>query len=293
MIDMTTAARPGIPRDYNELLRNFGPFIANEIRKRNTVVDNFEDAYQEVLLKLFEAQIIEKFHARVADCAPETQTALEACVTLCITWGQWQPKMRAFHKGRPSRSKDGTRTPGKWMPTPISGGYTSKTAVFASGDILQINDLENVSHEWRRREPMAAPPTPQATPYQFLNYLGTACRNHFANFCRTRSRKWQDRTGDSMPGKRLLGENTPQFRTEEGAYNNHWEDTIRDEIADTRIEAQVDLSRALDKIAARVPERAMQEEIAKNLSDGYTLAEAIKRSSLPPAKKRTLARVFA
>lgn len=289
---MTTASRPGIPRDYNELLRNFGPFIANEIRKRNTVVDNFEDAYQEVLLKLFEAQIIEKFHDRVSGTVPETLTALEACRTLGITFGQWQPKMRAFHTGRPSRAKDGTRTPAKWMPTPISGGYTSKTAVFATSDIIQIDSVE-IGHEWRHRAPVEPPQQPTATPYQFLNYLGTACRNHFANFCRTRSRKWKDRGGDSMPGKRLLGENTPQFRTEDGAYNNHWEDTIRDEIADTRIEAQVDLSRALDKIAARVPERAMQEEIAKNLSDGYTLVESIKRSSLPPAKKRTLARVFA
>ena len=277
----TANARPGIPRDNSELIRDYSAFIANEIRKRNRVTTNFEDVYQDVCTKLFEADVIAKFHERAAGEVPETMTLLEACVSLGITPENWRIHQSNF------RYKRGY----KWMPDSINGmGPNSRKAVFCTSDILKIDEM---GHVWQNRGAVTPPRRPAATHYQFLNYLGTAIRNHFANFCRTRARKWQDRPGDMMPGKMLLGENVPQFRTADGGYNDHWTDTIRDDVAESRIEAQVDLSRVLDKLVARVPERELQVEILKHVQNGYTMVEAIKLSNLPPNKKRMLAKAFA
>jgi hypothetical protein len=289
---MTMRVRPGIPRDNTELYRDFAPFVANEIRKLNTVVTNFEDACQDVWEKLLQAQVIEKFHERVSCSVPETMTALEACAFLGgIRFTQWRSRQWSYRKGhKQGKKKDGARVICKWMPDPITGGYASPKATYRGEDIVELS-TRNDEMKWKDQGEITIS-APKATPYQFLNYLGTSVRHHFANFCRTRSRKWKDRTGDSMPGKNLLGDNVPQFHTAAGGYNNYWEDTIRDDVAETRIEAQVALSRALDKLSSKGVDESAQKEIFTLLTDGYTLTEAINKSSLTPAKKRICIRAF-
>ena len=295
---MTTKTRPGIPCDYNELVRDYSPFIANEIRKRNTVTQNFSDIFQEVCTKLLEAKVIEKFNSRVASedppVCPPTMTVPEICAFLGgISAKAWTARGWAYRKGYPR--PDGTRKFGRWMPDPINDeGYSSEKAIYRGSDIA-ILGTKNPEYKWRGQGVfiIRTCPAPAPTPYMFLNYLGRAIRNHFANVCRTHSRKWQDRTGDMMPSKKLLGDKVPQFRTAEGGYNDHWEDTIRDDNADVRMEAQVVLSRTLDRLASRGVEEAVQKEIFDLLTEGYTLNEAIAKSSLTPAKKRACVRAFA
>jgi hypothetical protein len=185
---------------------------------------------------------------------------------------------------------NGPRKQGKWMPTPISGGYSSPKAIFNGSDIARL--LE-VNDEMRyRTQGTIQLDRRQPSTYHFLNYLGRAVRNHFANFCRTRKRKWQDRSGDAMVGgKKLLGDKMPQFRTENGTYNDHWEDTIRDEIAEGRIEAQVQLSRLIDQLKSKGVQEETQTEIFKLVDEGYTFSEAVQKSSLDQGKKRIVTRL--
>jgi hypothetical protein len=290
------SARPGIPTNYTELFRDFGPFIAAEIRRANTVATNFEDAYQEVATQLLHAHVLERFFEWTDACLPETMTLAEALQFLGIKATTWRSRQWAWGKGyKKGKQKDGDRVKGKPMPQPISGSPYSLKGVYRSEDILDLLS-RNEEMGWKSQGQMKAI-TPSPTSYQFMNYLGRAIRNHFNNFCRTRIRKWKDQPGDTLSASRTLctvtGEAAPSFRSADGAYNDHWEDSIRDDVADRRIEAQVALSRTLDQLAAKGVEEPIRNEIFGLIADGYTLREAIKKSTLPPDRMRIVARVFA
>ena len=285
-----------IPKTYTEMITNFGPFIANEVRSRNTVLVNFEDALQDVHMKLLEAQFLARFWERAENTVcPDVLTADLVCETLGIKFSQWSVRQWAYHRGWKVDGNADKRKHTRWLPTPIqmSGapegscvGYASRKALYRGKDIA-ILIRDNDDYGWRNQGPIQITHTPP-TFRSFLNYLGAAVRNHFQNFCRTRRRKWQDRSGDTMIGNRkiTLGENAPQFRTAEGGYNDHWEDTIRDDRAEIRIEAQVAVNKILDRLTERGIAESDQKNICELLASGYTVVEALQKSDLPTAKKK-------
>lgn len=294
-----------IPENYAELFRLYGSFIAAEIRRANTLAVNFEDALQEVSMRLVAAQVIEKFQSASQAYTPTTMTGQEACTFLGISWSQWKARQWAFRKGY---KVNGERRKGKWMPDPISGGATSRKGVFSFDDILRLSDDEGMA--WRHRGPIMMPTKPvEPKPWQFTNYLARAVANHFKNFCRQMSRRWKDRPGDAVPTPAHRGgTNLPSFRTPEGAYDLAWEDSIRDPDAEEDMDSCVRLRGVLDVLAANgldlrdALDRVMnhpnedtnlsdEETIAKCLASGYTLAEAVQRSSLSSVRKATYIQV--
>ena len=99
---MTDMVVEGIPCNFEEMFRKYGPLIANEIRRHNVVAAHFEDHYQSVCEKLIAAQVITKFKERVLtsvdDDKPRTMTAKDACALLKTSFPAFRAKLVAYHE---------------------------------------------------------------------------------------------------------------------------------------------------------------------------------------------------
>ena len=267
-----------IPTDYDELVVTYQPFIAAEIRRANTVTTNFEDALQDVLVRLMEARVIERFHDRSVD-HPPTMTGAEAAAFIGVSFHTFSVRLYGYHRGhsRPGKGLVREKTP---LPSPLTGLISSMTATYRGEDIVNMSLLT-----WRNRHAGVVVEKSPPTPYQFMNYLGVAVRNHFANFCRTRSRRWKDRTADTVGG---AGDVEVMFRTADGGYNTSWEETLKDDHAEDRLAAQVVLTRMFDKLQTH---GLREDHVTARLAEGYTLVEAIQKSGLSRFQKATCLRV--
>ena len=128
----------------------------------------------------------------------------------------------------------------------------------------------------------------EPTPFRFLNYLGTAVRNGFANFCRHRYRKWQDRPADVVGKKK---DPKVSFYDQEGHYDLHWEATIEDPEATEDIEQGAEQALLWKQVEPHVPEQH-QVSLCDLMQQGYTLLEAVQQTDMRPARKRVLQRLF-
>lgn len=219
-----------IPRDYNELHRDFGNFIAAAIRKHNKVGRNYEELHAHVWKRLVEKDVIQLFMNSVAEKLPRQLTAIQACAYLGITFKQWKTKMGSYHIGIPIRSKHdpkviiGRKQRG-WMPTPINAaefeaechkhnaalvargkdarpvtnGSQRRDAIYDIDDIITLSTMEvllpngTVRGPFVKQGPMQHPEI-KATKAHFQAYLAKSIFSDFANWCRTYKRKWsQDR----------------------------------------------------------------------------------------------------
>lgn len=270
-----------IPVTYDELIRDYGPFIVSELKKRNKLVTNFEDVYQDICLKLIEARVIQTFHDR-DQVPPETLTGQEAADFLGVRFHAFATRLVGYHHGhnRPGKGLVREKTP---MPLPLTGKMGSVDATYRVSDIVDMLDLK-----WRHQGLVRSLQTLTAepTPYQFLNYLGVAIRNHFNNWCRTRRRRWQDRTGDAVGGGDQV-----RFYTADGGYNDRWEETLKDD-AHRHIESHVEFQQTLDRMATKGVNEAVQHEIVNLLADGFSIQTALEKSSLNPVRQRVVLRLF-
>lgn len=78
-----------IPKDNNELVRVYAPFVTRLILKYNTVAMNTDDLVQHVWTKMIETDIIAKYHASHG-YLPKQLTGLQAASYLQMTWGQFK-----------------------------------------------------------------------------------------------------------------------------------------------------------------------------------------------------------
>lgn len=175
----------GVPHNYEELVRDWGDFIAARVKHFNKVERNFEDLLQDVWMRLMNAKFLERFVGSAAARLPTTMTAEQAIVYLGVTWKQWEHVLRR-----------NTADEEKWAPKPI--GFhgqlaegeeiplLSRQAVFLTEEIKILDEID----PWRTRPNERKRPT--ITARGFKAYLTQAIRNHFANFCRTRNRKYKD-----------------------------------------------------------------------------------------------------
>jgi hypothetical protein len=160
----------GTPCDYDELVREYGDFVARAVARYNKVDRNFRDLLQEVWSKLLSSQVLEKFVDSSARRLPEMMTAREACDLLGLEWPQWKKAMQRR----------------KFLPNPVQGTRCSRTAVFKTMDVI---DMDDVMHTTSRPQPRVRPPL---SSRGFKAYLQRAIHNHFANWCRTRSRRYKE-----------------------------------------------------------------------------------------------------
>jgi hypothetical protein len=289
----------GVPRGYEALFDKYGPFIANEVRRKNIVSNNFDDLYQTVCERLIAARVLEKFVQRVNGSSdeelPPEITATEVCTLLGITFSAWRSKQWSYHKvflgDLDGVSPDESKTHGtitrrgatvswvSWMPAPISGGYGSPKAVYKTSDVLEVPALGYFRNKKTGEGTFdsTAWPRRKIQPHHFMGYLARCIHNAWYNFCRTIRRKHRDRTGDCYA----------QFKTPDGDFNESWEDSLPDtETCPEDVENAIDYRQIVDGACQMTTEQ--KGEIG-HLLKSYTITEAVKKSSsLSAEQKKTL-----
>lgn len=114
-----------IPRNYEELYKQYAGFVATAIRKHNKIGRNFEEQFAFIWKRLIEKDVIGLFLQSAAEKQPKHLTALQACSYAGVSFEQWRVKMWRWHVGTPIRSKHDPkliigRRQGGWMPTPVN-----------------------------------------------------------------------------------------------------------------------------------------------------------------------------
>jgi hypothetical protein len=283
------------------MIRTYGKVIMSEIRRRNSIQDYLEDHYQEVIMKLISARVLEKFVHLVLvtdhEDKPETMTALEACSLLGIKFGSWRHAQYQYVRnflGRlggklPADRTNDERGPFNvegqkglfywvaWMPKPISGSVYRPNAVYKTSDVL---DLHEKSYWKKTTFSIEAWPKREVEPHLFQAYLLHAVRNHLKNIFRSICRKHKDRPGDHFW----------ELNDAEGEYNENWTDTLKDKTATEGIESFAFLGERLTLLKgtmSRMPE-PQRGEILDLLNRNHSVREVIKLVPLSSMNKRQL-----
>jgi DNA-directed RNA polymerase specialized sigma24 family protein len=298
-----------IPRNYKEMEKQYGGFVAATLRKYNKVNRNFSELLAHIWMRLIHVDVIGKFMASVAEKMPRTMTATEACHLLGVTFGQWRTKMWAYHVGDPviRNGRMVCRKQGGWMPTPInaeiflkktngkSNGYSSKNAIFASEDIMKLasdeHELKNggVRGPFAKQGPLNLPQL-KATKGHFQAYLARTIHSNFANWCRTDERKYS--------------KDRPMFlRTDEEGEESNWEANLADPrssgqettamVSEACKRLSTTLYSAMEGVPSCKPVEEHETEMFELLEDGYTLPEVVRKMDIPEKAKKAILRSVA
>lgn len=282
----------GVPRDYNELALEFGDYITKRVKGYNKVGRNLDDLVQHTWTKLIESRVLEKFVKRANTTMASTMFAEEACGFLGITFEQWGDMLRSGHTDED-----------KWAPTSLAGEPYSKQALFATAEILIIDEID----PWDERPNQKV--LPKVTAKGFRSYLSTAIHNHFANFCRTERRKNREQL---LPPSMVLAKQS------DGAWHQaieiqdytSWESTLVGEAFSegemaSAVDFKAQLKEAFDKEksldwdslldttrkgrATGASQRGL--EVLDFISQGYTIREAVKAQGRAQVRARARQRV--
>jgi DNA-directed RNA polymerase specialized sigma24 family protein len=291
----------GVPKNNDEMIKTYDKVIMAEIYRRNIVKGNASDHYQEVVLKLIQGKVLEKFVKRVLSTTyedkPETMTTSEVCVLLGITFSAWRSRQRDYLKNfverlsgklpedRTNDDKGTLFVPGhpkplywvSWMPQPIEGSAYSPNSVYRTSDILDVHERPYFKKStfqvdaWPKRE---------VEPHHFQAYLLQAVRNHFYNACRTIRRKHKDRPGDCFQA----------FNNADGEYNENWEDGLKDEYATESIESSASFREKLTRLTSitNTIGEDKRDEILDLLEKNHSIREIVKKVDMTEGTKRRL-----
>jgi hypothetical protein len=303
-----------IPKNYNELQKQYGALIYKLLFKYNKVERNMEDLHSYVWVKLLEANLLDRFNDYVLRQTPKVLSALECCDLLGVSWGQWITAMWSYHKGDPlTYDKNGailSRRQGRWMPTPINlaefqarglAGYSAKSALFAFSDIIQLSLDEKRFKSGKLRgafrlmgrevdplgqvlgddrpEGLIKLPDIHVTKAQFRNYLTMAVLNHYANFCRTAERRHKERP--YTPPAYLSEDDAPSWEATLPDLQSSDADTVL-ALSEARQMLSTTLHECLDGIVSCKPVAEHESEVFSMLENGSTLMQALRDTNLPP-----------
>jgi hypothetical protein len=251
----------GVPKDYDALYREHRVYVERILNHyyKPSSSQSIEDVKGFIWLKLCEAQVIEKFVAKARyRRLPSTLTAAEAVEYLGITWDQWMVLMR----------KDL-----KWLQPEEGNSFTS-SAIFSAKQVRNVEE----SGQFPIRDAIPASDMTKV----FRGYLKQVIHNHFANYCRTRVRRFILDTplpegarvrGDGTVGSALEGDMTPWENCLEDPRELSPEACLdRPEVGSLE-ELNQDLSEQIAHINKSVP--GHQDDVISLIADGYTLREAI------------------
>jgi hypothetical protein len=293
-----------VPRDYNDMEKKYGAFVASLVTRYNKVGRNFRDLHHHIWMKLLEADVIQKYMDLIETQVPKTMTAVQACAFLGINFNQWRTAMWAFHKQDPVYDKTGVeigRRQGHWMPTPINlaefqarglKGYSAKTALFDFEDILKLASDEKVLKNGNVRGAFAKSGPiqlegPKATKSHFQAYLARAIHNTFANWCRTTERRHKERPAD------MFSQFRPQV-DDPTPWESRLEDTgapCQETLAalhEAKARISSSLVRGMRDVPSCKPVEDHEGELFTMLEEGYTLQEVVKRLDIPDRVRRAV-----
>jgi hypothetical protein len=246
-----------VPRDYNELVKNYGGFVARVLRRYDAIGRHTMDLNQDCWCALLASDVLAKFWASLAKPS-QTMTGAQAAAYLDV-------KFRTFFM--PYYVIFLSRKQGTWFPQPVKGRYTSQDTLWNTADIVKLRELGRykVSSRLNPDEPLPELPVSSSVPTKsrFEAYLTVAIHNHFANFCRSKERKDKDI---------YLAPCTD---------GTAWESSVADGGGDSPEEC-AEVRIAMEKLGES------GQEVLSLLDQGYTLTEACSRSAVSIAKIRML-----
>ena len=252
----------GVPKNYDHLYREYRVFVERTLNRyiKPCPSQQIEDVKQHIWMKLVESKTIEKFVEKARRRKiPAQLSATEAVEYLGITWDQWMDLMRRDEK---------------WLQP--EGSVFSATAIFTAKQIRNVEE----SGQFPILDAIPASDMSKV----FRGYLSNVVHNHFANYCRTRVRRFikdivvpneNSRVNGGKLGSALEGDMTS------------WEDALVDpgsvghdlcfdlpEVEDEK-ELQQDLTEQIERIHKTCPGR--QDDVFDLIAEGLTLREAINK----------------
>lgn len=189
-----------LPQDYDTLHARYKGYVGSVLWHLNKVPDHYKDLENHIWLKLTEARILEKFQVALRTRIPRVVTALTACKMLGIKFGQWRSRQCSYRHGKTVTGSGGAkRWWAKWCPDPVDAegnpiagavGWSGQHSLFLTVDILALknkNGFAKIHHA-----PVDVATFAGVTQKDWERYLSSAVHNHFANWCRHRTRKKDD-----------------------------------------------------------------------------------------------------
>ena len=298
---MSASAEFRVPRTYPELHARYGAYIKKQLARRNQYESNLEDLHGYVWVKLLEAQFLARFAEHIRREPPKWFTALEACDALGVSWPQW---VEFLWSSFADTDEAFVLTPVNLEDFRIRGvsWHDSPDALFSGVDVIVLSAGALVHGEPRwafecagqdvrggvvygatRPEGLFKYPNVRVSERQFENYLKQAVLNHYANFCRTQTRRHKER---------------PQTPQGDEGHLTYWEDTLVEEnepSIEVRIEekqARLMLRQAARAALETVGIRSADEEdvILALLDQGLTLPQALRERGYSPRLRKSLVR---
>jgi hypothetical protein len=273
----------GIPRNYDELHRDWGSYIQKRVQLINRTRTPTEELLAYVWEKVIASDLLRKFVDRARSALPLELTAREACTYLGITSNQWTAQMHFHHKGllRGSVLPDGARTRvfGAWMPTPIRGKLTSMIAVFRFGEIVQVAVAETFTKHGLIG---VLPPTRVVDDSNFAGYLRTAIHNYYCNYTRTKSRRERERPFDVFSGPLCDATSASELFGHQDDEGRRYPTSASEELllsTQSDVDIRAELNRTVDRLRSALPE-SHQAVVIGLIEDGKTLPEALKAAAL-------------
>ncbi len=245
-----------IPQDYDELFEVWGKEIAQQLKRLNRFPANFEDIYQTICMRLVEADVIGKFHAKITRTRPETLTTEEVVDHFGTTVSAWVAAQEAYQGG------DGF----DWMPSPVAGDALSVDALWATDDIERFE----VEGQFDRED--AEDMIPQPTLSKFQQFLSQSVHNAFANFCRTQSRRHKERVIDVF------------FRPSPGAEGRGQIEDLFDRACPTQAHTRMERSIEIRNTLRRAQLPSVEMDFLGLMAEGYTSSEAAGQLGLTKAQ---------
>jgi len=156
--------------------------------------------------------------------------------------------------------------------TPVKGSRGSKAAVY---DVLEVEKVRIQREESKRckEQPGYEPFVIPQTKSRFKLYLARAVHNIYANWCRTRSRRYKEMYLAPMED----GTSWESFLEDSGRNNPEAKFIVTEEV-------NLNLDRVVDKLQKKVREGYIsREQIEERVASGFTVSEILKEFDLPRA----------
>ncbi len=175
---------PSIPKNLDEMARDWSKHILCELQKHGRVKFHAEDVLSAVMLRLVESNITAKFWEGVAEQSHVLYvTVSQAAKMLGITVGAFlahQIECVGSERLEPA----GMRVKGEDVPVEPGTGYTSPNAIYLFDEVMTLAATKHFPDQIAAELPVARPPTVS----QWKAYLTRAVLNNSANYCRHNAR---------------------------------------------------------------------------------------------------------
>lgn len=203
----------------------------------------------------------------VAEKVPGDGRGIDRYKTVCV--------FCLARKRMAENSKPTVRTTNDYTPKPVNGGWASKKALY---DVIDIEKFK-IAREQRSRCKKHGGIVFQmpVTRSRFKLYLARSVHNIYANWCRTRARKYKE----LYLAPTEEGQAWESFLEDTGSGNQEAKLILAEQVSG-------DVDRLVEKAAKKIKASGItREDIEAKLRDGWTVSEVLKEFNLP----RTLLQV--